>query len=122
MPARPSRLTDASPANPMPTTTTLGGPLADARRAFRRNLATSVQLTVPARRLARALGHVRALWRAHRQRQSRARSGARFGRAGISAPPTNRLNEVPHDRRAVRGEDGLGVKLHALDRLSRVAQ
>src|SRR5260370_23500593 len=116
MPARPSLLTVASPANPMPTTTTLGAPLADARRAFRRNLATSVQLTVPARRLARALGHVRALWRAPRQRQARARSGARVGRAWISAPPTNPPNEVSPDRRALRGGAGLRGEMHALHR------
>src|SRR5260221_14560336 len=113
MPARPSLLTVASPANPMPTTTTLGAPLADARRAFRRNLATSVQLTVPARRLARALGHVRALWRAPRQRPTPARTGARVGGAGISGPPTNRPHEGPHDRRARRGEGGVRGELQA---------
>src|SRR5258706_15369527 len=41
MPARVSPLTVASPATPRPTTTTLGAPVADARRAFRRNLAMS---------------------------------------------------------------------------------
>src|SRR5258708_30477708 len=103
MPARPSLLTVASPANPMPTTTTLGAPLADARRAFRRNLATSVQLTVPARRLARALGHVRALWRGHKQRPAPARRGARVGPAGISAPPTHPPNRSPPERPALPG-------------------
>src|SRR5260370_9287658 len=97
----------------MPTPTALGAPLADARRAFRRNLATSVQLTVPARRLARALGHVRALWRAHRQRQSRAPRRARVGRGGISAPPPNPPNQVPHERRAARGGGGLRGKMPA---------
>src|SRR5258708_8204894 len=116
MPARPSPLTVASPANPMPTTTTLGAPLADARRAFRRNLATSVQLTVPARRLARALGHVRALWRAHKQRQSPAPSRARLGRAGISAPPPNPPNESPPDHPALPRGGGRGGELHRLQR------
>src|SRR5258708_22549426 len=96
MPARPSLLTVASPANPMPTTTTLGAPLADARRAFRRNLATSVQLTVPARRLARALGHVRALWRAPTPRPPRAGRRAGGGRAGDSAPPPHPPHPNPH--------------------------
>jgi hypothetical protein len=41
MPAPVSRLTVASPANPMPTTTTLGAPVADARRVIPRNLAMS---------------------------------------------------------------------------------
>src|SRR5260370_10936230 len=41
MPAPVSPLTVATPANPMPTTTTLGAPVADARRVTPRNLAIS---------------------------------------------------------------------------------